>query len=1708
MKQKKKGFIKLVLFLILLLAFTTKVQASDLFDKVTTRSTNVFSIQTLGASVEYFAYDDNPNGTITITGYAGYDGNSENLEIPSQYLGYTVTAIVDAAFKDKTIIEVVTIPSEVLTIGNNAFSGCTNLKKVIIDKHEHNEFCYHSHNSDCLHKHDDSCYMIIDCPYCEGGTTEEECDGTIYWDWAYDNVYSGSCDKCDFTDIVTYEKTGMEDCTNVIQTNCSNCNQDGTNFTGETYDYFCGKEEIDIDCGLEEHDECTGRIIGENAFEVSNNLKIYGYRDSAAHEYAIDNNIDFVILDDEIFTITFKDGENEIAIISDKYRTAINPPEEPTKEGYTFVGWDKEVPEKMPAENMEITAQWEINKYKVTFEDEDGTVLKEEIEYEYGIKAEDIVKPANPTKEADAQYTYTFAGWTPEISEVTGDVTYVATYTKTINKYTVTWVNEDGTVLKESTEYEYGAMPIYDGETPTKEANVQYTYTFAGWSPKVLEVTGDVIYTATYTSTTNKYTVTFYDEDGETLLGTSEVEYGTLPSYNGEGPKKEGTAEYTYTFAGWSPEISVVTGDVIYTATYTSTTNKYTVTFYDEDGETVLGTSIVEYGNNTTYNGEEPTKAATAQYTYTFAGWDEPEKLNNVTENRTVKATYTKTVNTYTVTWINEDGTVLETDENVVYGALPEYNGETPTKAATAQYTYTYKSWDKEIVEVTGDVIYTATYAKTVSTYTVIWQNEDETVLETDEEVPYGTLPSYDGEEPTKEPIAEHIYIFAGWNPAVSEVTGDITYTATYTDILSFSLEGIKYEVIDKVYNYVKIIGFDNNIKEDLIIPEKVVLNGKTYFVTEMEENAFSGCSTIKTVEIISKAHECIDCMHDFEIDGVTKIPSGAFSNCSNLTSVIIPKGVITIGDNAFSGCTNLIKVLIDEHEHTDECVHYHSEECYHVHTNDCYHFNHDSSCEQLVDCPNCNDGYIKTECDGTVYWGWVEDNKYSGFCDKCDFSDIVYYEKTGMVECTNTIQINCPNCNPEGVPNPNPGQIYDYVCGYFPGQLVCDKEIDCGKSEGEYTECKRTIGDDVFEGCNEDLTIYGYSNTVVETYANNYSIHFVPLDVDFTITFDTVGGSEIAEISAKYGTAVTAPADPIKEGYTFKGWDKEIPETMPAENITITAIWEVRSDLTYIVNYIDKDTNEIIDFKTVESQLYGAEIEAQKEIIEISEYIYDSVSADKIVIGLDGNIINIYYVKDQVEKIEARWLNAKEYEAGDKIDKSEIEVIAKYKSGNEKNITDYKIEPDGELTVQNKQVKITYIEGNITKEATLEIKVNPASGEKNPVYKEQLEEIQKGQEDEIKELENHIGKEIAFIKEIIYFEGLKLNDVKLPENWSWKEPDTSLYANTYVYEAIYDNGDENYKTLETMIVVKVLKANPKYELPQEIEAEKGTSLGELVDKLPKGYEFMDSSDTKVGEPGYRGFELRYIPEDTANYNIVENIAVIIHVVESNIPITDITVTSNLKILEGGRAKLTVNLIPPEVMKQELVWQSTDESVVTVDKLGNIVAKKAGKATIIVKTTDGEHEAKCEVEVVKMVYNVNQEGEQIYISEINPNTTKEIFEEKFPTLYDIEIYNKQGQRIDETNGELIGTGYTMSLYEGDKLKEEGIKLVVKGDITGEGKADWEDSTAIIRHRLEIEKLEEIYEKAADINKDGIVDGRDSTMLIYHRLQLKDYKWEN
>ena len=124
------------------------------------------------------------------------------------------------------------------------------------------------------------------------------------------------------------------------------------------------------------------------------------------------------------YTITFKpENGGEDIVITQDYGTAITTPANPTKTGYTFVGWDKTIPTTMPAEDMTITAQWQVNQYTITFKPENGgqdIVIKQD----YGTA---ITAPANPTKTG-----YTFAGWDKTIPSTmpAGDMTITAQWTE------------------------------------------------------------------------------------------------------------------------------------------------------------------------------------------------------------------------------------------------------------------------------------------------------------------------------------------------------------------------------------------------------------------------------------------------------------------------------------------------------------------------------------------------------------------------------------------------------------------------------------------------------------------------------------------------------------------------------------------------------------------------------------------------------------------------------------------------------------------------------------------------------------------------------------------------------------------------------------------------------------------------------------------------------------------------------------------------------------------------------------------------------------------------------------------------------------------------------------------------------------------------------------------------------------------------------
>ena len=305
------------------------------------------------------------------------------------------------------------------------------------------------------------------------------------------------------------------------------------------------------------------------------------------------------------------------------------------------------------------------------------------------------------------------ASGTANITVTTTDGGFTASCAVTVNvpTYTVTWLNDDGSLI-DTTTVAYGETPTH--ADATKTATAQYTYTFAGWDKEIVAVTGDATYTATFNATVNSYTITWLNDDG-TEIDTTTVAYGETPTH--ADATKTATAQYTYTFAGWDKEIVAVTGDATYTATFNATVNSYTITWKNDDGS-VIDTTTVPYGTVPTH--ADATKTATAQYTYTFAGWD--KEIVAVTGDATYTATFDATVNAYTIQWLNEDGDVLKT-ESVNYGVVPTYTGETPTKAEDHAYTYTFAGWDKEIAAVTGDETYTATFTKTEKTEQKDWMS-------------------------------------------------------------------------------------------------------------------------------------------------------------------------------------------------------------------------------------------------------------------------------------------------------------------------------------------------------------------------------------------------------------------------------------------------------------------------------------------------------------------------------------------------------------------------------------------------------------------------------------------------------------------------------------------------------------------------------------------------------------------------------------------------------------------------------------------------------------------------------------------------------------------------------------------------------------------------------------------------------------------------
>ena len=233
------------------------------------------------------------------------------------------------------------------------------------------------------------------------------------------------------------------------------------------------------------------------------------------------------------YTITFDtNGGSEIAPITQDYGTEITAPDNPTRKGYTFKGWDKEIPETMPADNITVKAQWGINQYTITFDTNGGSEIAS-ITQDYGTK---ITAPDNPTRKG-----YTFKGWDKEIPETMPAENITVKAQWEINQYTITFDTNGGSEIAPITQ-DYGTK-ITAPANPTRKG-----YTFKGWDKEIPKTMPVENITVKAQWEINQYTITFDTNGGSEIVPITQ-DYGTKITAP-DNPTRKG-----YTFKGWDKEI-------------------------------------------------------------------------------------------------------------------------------------------------------------------------------------------------------------------------------------------------------------------------------------------------------------------------------------------------------------------------------------------------------------------------------------------------------------------------------------------------------------------------------------------------------------------------------------------------------------------------------------------------------------------------------------------------------------------------------------------------------------------------------------------------------------------------------------------------------------------------------------------------------------------------------------------------------------------------------------------------------------------------------------------------------------------------------------------------------------------------------------------------------------------------------------------------
>jgi uncharacterized repeat protein (TIGR02543 family) len=587
------------------------------------------------------------------------------------------------------------------------------------------------------------------------------------------------------------------------------------------------------------------------------------------------------------FNVEFRDEDATLILQVDvkKGEDAL-PPDNPSKVGYTFSGWDAEY-SNIEAD-LVITATYTINSYTIRFQMDGGSSVSAITQ----IYLTAVAAPAAPTKTG-----YAFGGWysnealtTPYVFSImpAEDVDLYAKWT--VNQVTLSFDSNGGAAVDPITQ-NYGTA-VAAPTAPTKVG-----HTFGGWYSNEALTTLYVFSTMPAQSITLyakwtiiAYTVTFEDHDG-TVLKTESVDYG----FNATAPNNP--TRPNYTFGGWDVGYTNVTGNLTVTATYVI--NQYTITF-QSNGATAVDPITQNYGTAVAAP-TAPTKVG-----HTFGGWYSNEALTTLYVFSTMPAQsitlYAKwTIIQYTVTFINFDESVLKT-QTVNHGSAATAPNN-PTRP-----NYTFGGWDVGYTNVTGNLTVTATY--TINQYTITFQTNGGSAI-TAITQDFGSAVNAPA-DPTR-----NTDTFAGWYSNVGLTTTYAFTTMPNQNITIYAKwysGGLAYTLIDGGTHYSVSRGTATG---HIFIP--TMYNGLP--VTAIAANGFDrfGQSWVFSSLTLSEGLTTIgaDALRSYPLTSIAlpstlvTIGNTAFAFCG-LTSIYLPVGVTGISEQMFSSCGSLQTITVD----------------------------------------------------------------------------------------------------------------------------------------------------------------------------------------------------------------------------------------------------------------------------------------------------------------------------------------------------------------------------------------------------------------------------------------------------------------------------------------------------------------------------------------------------------------------------------------------------------------------------------------------------------------------------------------------------------------------------------------------------------------------------------------------------------------------------